>query len=388
MSFMSQENAQHLTTLLARFFRERLKVTLTTLMPEPDFRALLAKTMRGHAAASAGMPLEQVNRAVLTEVKNALKLRLDVTGPPEESPDTTESVLEDADEAAFFQQLQEIQQARQAPIVPLMNWSASTAPAPTPTPASASTLPTPASPASPASLAPAPTTQPVLAAAVPVPRREWVLNSADRPWTYSRPRATFPWSPPPGAGNSAGQQLRLARVMVPTTTVIQTSPVISVRIDGPGSASVQASAAIDRVVGPWAVFAPAAPSLGHFWSVALPWTVRLQGMDGLPLPLGSDGWSFQKVEIYPPSEAVFTLEDGVDGSREFDRGDRIEIVTTSPLNVGSFRARVLQGVPRSVHVDLSSADATFNVTELQKGSGVLLNHTRQAVVILETDTLR
>ena len=318
MSFASKQNVEFLSDILLNFFRDKYQVHL----PLPDIQATVADYIQKlDPGVRNKMSLEDINRRIVSNVKEILKMRLRTVSEPQNVPLETHRAEQEDDDSgeSFMNKLQQLEIQRSAIVAPEPVGGASVAgsvgsggtmggglggagtPAATHRSSSSSSLDV-ASLKSVADVLVGKMSSAVntggLSATVflqpPTKRsKEFVIRSWDRPWYTdgdSRNRNGVVVQNVPFIRDTTTQVLY---AFLPRD-VCSMTPFVVLQIRGATGSVFQSYLFATcpnngSCSNHWIAFRPGSDSLGYITPLALPWTVSFLASDGSPLEMGEDG---------------------------------------------------------------------------------------------------
>ena len=317
MSFASKQNVEFLSDILLHFFRDKYQANV----PLPEIQSTVADYIQKLDPAIRGkMSLEDINKRIVSNVKEILKMRLRASsGSQSAAPETHGTEQDDDSGESFMNKLQQLEIQRSAIVAPEPVGGASVAgsvgsggtmggglggagtPAGTHRSNSSSSLDV-ASLKSVADVLVGKVSSAVntggLSATVflqpPTKRsKEFVIRSWDRPWYTdgdSRNRNGVVVQNVPFIRDTTTQVLY---AFLPRD-VCSMTPFVVLQIRGATGSVFQSYLFATcpnngSCSNHWIAFRPGSDSLGYITPLALPWTVSFLASDGSPLEMGEDG---------------------------------------------------------------------------------------------------
>jgi hypothetical protein len=352
--FLSQENAQYITTFLGKFLQDKFQFTLFPTIPDTEYRKLLGETMRNtYAQHKHQYTVVDLNKMTISEMKEFIKQKY-IT--PKPIPEASTPIMEDmniSEDSDFFNKLQKLELQRKTFQPTGMNPTALSTLAPAET-----LLPSTVSSQVPAQI----TT--VYMPTPPKIGKEVKIHSWQRDWLQYPMRNGFIWK-----GSFPKQtdrtNTRLGCLIGPNSLLASTH-MLSLVIEGANEDMVSVSLIPDHSVGEYTMYRPILESLSYVRLLALPWKITLEAGDGEELLLGIDNIPYTVVNTYEQTTMIAVKNAG--SICRVGEGLRIYMEESKKL------------LPSQV---VSIKDDTIEIIGKIRESGRLLNYSRQVSIVFE-----
>jgi len=345
MSFLSQDNAQYINTILSDFLKDKHNINIYDgTLSEDDYKKLLANTMTFiyQTYNSQKINMNDMNKIVISELKdkiiNIFNKAKDIT------PETD-----------FINKLQKLELQRQ-------NFNTSLPP------------PIDIKPADMVYNHPQSTSSPIQLPSIstvylPNPTKmgiEVIISSWQRDWIYYPKRNAFPWKGPLPSQLDL-TDVKIACIVLHKDIGIQ-HPLISIFIQGPNELDVHVSMLLDKISGEFSIYKPITTSLSMIYLLALPWIVTIESSDGEEIDLGYDKIPFS---IISSSSHTTTISIQNYTFKQYD-------------NLRLYFEHNKRILPSMV---LNIIDNKIEISGVFQHNGYLLNYNRQITIILETHSI-
>jgi len=320
--FLSQENANFITTTFVKFMKDKYDQTIVL---NEQYYKVLAEIMRSTHAKHASSP--SINMIVITELKKHYQ--------------ETKSV-QLSDDDAFFNKIQQLELNRKT-FTPTIE----SVPPPPPPPEQNTTI------------------QSINTVYMPAPikiGKEIKLSSWDRDWCENHERNYFSWKG--SLPRFVDRTNTRVGCLICLTDILKETSIISLVIEGANEDEVSVTLIPSHSVGNYTIFRPILESLSYLKLLALPWKVSLESGDGEKINLGVDGLCYKTVELSP--DGYSTLEYRGDCGE----GDSIRVY------VETFKKVIAT-------IILKKREGQIDVLGMVPDHGKILNYSRQFTVVLE-----
>lgn len=359
MSYITQENALYVSTILQNFLKDRYQIDVATAVP--DYNRLVTQTMNGiyQLYPNIRNNTDQLNKITISELKDKILQLVSQSPPPappqppppperQQAPVTTEEEV--PPEVAFVSKLQKLEHQRNSFVPPPPEkFDVKAAEAIYSHPQSS------AAPVIPANI------QTVYMPSPPRIGAELKVASWQRDWLNYPKRNGFVY-----AGSLPSRinitDVRLGCVILPSNVALR-NPLLSIYIEAPNSQEHQISVLLEQIIGGFGIYKTVTHSLSLVYLLALPWKITVEASDGEAIDLGSDKVGFKVLRATPQ---LTTIE--VEVSSFAQVGDSLRVYSDRKI------------LPAIV---VATREKELDITGSFTQNGYLLNFTQQVTLVLD-----
>lgn len=343
--FLSQDNAQYISNTFETFMKDKYSFNYTNAITSQEYYKLLGETMKLVFSRENGKrTIGQMNVTTISELK---KHFLDnyINVAVENQANTLEVIVEENDDAEFFEKLQKMEFNRK---------TFKAIPEPPP-PAVAETTSSPY-------VAPA-----INTVYMPTPiniGKEIKIYSWQRDWINEPSRNYFTWKGPlPKFVDRTSTRIGC---MICQKNILQDTNIVSLLIEGANGDEVGVTLIPSYSVGDYTIFKPILESLSYLKLLSLPWKISLESGDNEKLNMGRDALKYSVSSL---GDNFTTLEVSCD----YIQGDSIRLYNSSSKKIIASKV---------INVRQNEIDVVGKIKE----NGLLLNYSRQISIVFEITT--
>ena len=322
--FLSQENANFITTTFVKFMKDKYE---KTIIINEDYYKVLRETMK--SAQEKHGNSSSINMIVISELKKHYQ-------------ETSNVQL--SDDEVFFNKLQQLELNRK-----------------TFTPTIESTSP-PAPPNTSTQLL-----QSINTVYMPAPikiGKEIKISSCDRDWREQLSRNYFTWKG--SLPRFVDRTNTRVGCLICVTDILKSTSIVSLVVEGANEDEVSVTLIPSHSVGNYTIFRPILESLSYLKLLALPWKISLESGDGEKIDLGVDGLCYKTLNV--SEEGYYSTLEYVGECSEGD-SIRVYVETLKKVIATNILRKRMNG-----EIDVAGTIPDY---------GKILNYSRQFVVVLE-----